>query len=264
MPASSLAILMPVYNEAPTLERAIDRIRAEAPPFGLERTIIAVDDGSNDASGELLRELAERYSDVTALKHPANLGKGAAIATALAHADTDIMLIHDADLEYDPRDHHQLLEPIVSGRADAVIGSRFRGGTTHRVLYYWHSIANRIVTTLSNAMTNLNLSDIECCSKAMTREVAERLVIQERGFGVEPELVAKIARLRLEGGRRPRVYEAPVSYAGRTYEEGKKIRGRDGLEAIWCILRYALGPHTAPTNARAEAQKNQENREDEP
>lgn len=232
---------MPVYNEAATVEKAVERLRQTPAPHGLERTIIAVDDGSTDGSGDILAGLAGAHDDVVVLAHAQNMGKGAAVRTALDSATGDIILIHDADLEYDPADHEAVLEPIVSGRADAVIGSRFGGGTPHRVLYYWHSIANRCITQLCNAMTNLNLSDIECCTKAFTREVADRLSLRESGFGVEPELIVKIARMRLENGRAARVYEVPVSYAGRTYEDGKKIGARDGLEAIWCILKYGLG-----------------------
>jgi len=248
MIASSLTILIPVFNEAPTVARAIERILDMPPPHDLERKIIAVDDGSTDGSGEILKKIAENHEEVTVLAHERNKGKGAALRMALVHvneqANADlggVVLIHDADLEYDPADHKRLLEPIINGRADAVVGSRFRGGTSHRVLYYWHSVANRIVTTLCNAVTNLNLSDIECCNKAFTGEVAQRLKIQENRFGVEPELVAKLSRLQLDGGKPVRVYEVPVSYAGRTYEEGKKIGARDGLWAVWCIVKYGVG-----------------------
>ncbi len=244
---STLCVIVPVFNEADTVREAIGRLRRVPAPAELSRRIIAVDDGSTDGSGEALRELAEGSDDLTVLSHGRNLGKGAAVRTGLERAECDIVLIHDGDLEYDPRDHGSVLAPILEGRADAVIGSRFRGGTAHRVLYFWHSIANRGLTLLSNALTDLNLSDIECCTKAFTREVARGLDIRERGFGVEPEIVAKLARMRLgseegQGGRRLRVYEAPVSYAGRTFAEGKKIRWSDGLWAAWCIVRYGVGP----------------------
>ncbi len=244
---SSLTVIVPVFNEAATLREAIERLRAAPIPGGLERRFIAVDDGSTDGSAEMLAELARQGDDLTVVRHPRNMGKGSAIRTGIERSEGDLLLIHDADLEYDPRDHGAVLMPLLEGRADAVIGSRFRGGTTHRTLYFWHSVANRALTLLSNAITNLNLSDIECCVKACTREVAERLEIQEPGFGVEPEIVAKLSRMRLDEPdgrwRRPRIYEVAVSYAGRTYAEGKKIRWTDGLWAAWCIVRYGLGPY---------------------
>jgi len=251
---TTLAILMPVYNEAGTVEQAIERLRSTAPPEGVMRRIVCVDDGSTDGSADLLRSLEARHEDIKLLKHPRNLGKGAALRTAIEHAreSADVLLIHDADMEYDPADHARVLEPILEGRADAVVGSRFRGGTTHRVLYYWHSIANRVVTHFSNAFTNLNLSDIECCFKAFTHEVAKQIQIEEPGFGVEPELVAKVARVRIDG-RSARIYEVPVTYAGRTYEEGKKIGASDGLWALWCIVKYGLGSHDSSVASAGEA-----------
>lgn len=239
----SLAVLVPVFNEAPTVGRAVERLLAASERLPLRTRVIAVDDGSTDGSGSLLDTIASSEPRLTALRHLSNRGKGAALRTALAAAgDADIVLIHDADLEYDPDDHGAVLAPILDGRADAVIGSRFRGGTAHRVLYYWHSVANRLITAFSNALTNLNLSDIECCTKAFTRVVAERLHLTEEGFGVEPEIVAKLARMRLpdpgRGERSARVYEVPVSYAGRTYAEGKKIGFADGVRALWCIVKY--------------------------
>lgn len=241
-----LTVIIPVFNEAATLSKAIARLRAAPVPEGWERRIIAVDDGSSDGSAAMLEELAAEGADLSVVRHPYNMGKGSALRSGLQHADGDVMLIHDADLEYDPRDHMDVLEPILEGRADAVIGSRFRGGTTHRVLYFWHSVANRGLSNFSNALTNLNLSDIECCTKAFTKDVASRLALRERGFGVEPEIIAKLARMRVDaegrGWRRLRIYEAAVSYSGRTYAEGKKIRWTDGLWAAWCIVRYSLGP----------------------
>jgi glycosyltransferase involved in cell wall biosynthesis len=214
--------------------------------------VVLVDDGSTDGSGKILDELA-RERGVRVLHQPANMGKGAAIRTGISHAlglGADAVLIHDADLEYDPADHASLLAPLLDGRADAVIGSRFIGHT-HRVLYYWHSVANSLITTMCNMVTNLNLTDVECCCKAFSRGALERMELRENRFGIEIELIAKVARVRLmtepqavgEGSpslRRARVYEVPVSYAGRTYEEGKKITWKDGLAALTCIVRYGV------------------------
>ena len=204
-----------------------------------------VDDGSSDSTPALVRALGSR-PDVIAHLHEHNQGKGAAVRTAwraALDAGADILLIHDADLEYDPADHADVLWPIVDTRADAVIGTRFLGAT-HRVLYYWHAVANHLITTASNMLTNLNLTDIECCTKALARRAAERITIEEDRFGLEPEIVGKLARLRLPGpdgvDYPARVYEVPVSYAGRTYAEGKKITWRDGVSALRCILKYGL------------------------
>lgn len=222
-----LSVIIPAYNEAPTVEALIERVGAEPTP----KEIIVVDDGSTDGTGDILRALEGR-GIVRVARHERNRGKGAALRTGVGLATGQIILIQDADLEYDPRDYARLIEPIVSGRADVVIGSRFAGGEPHRVLYYWHAVGNRMLTTLSNMLSNLNLTDMECCLKAFRREVLESIEIRERRFGVEPELVAKVAR----GGWR--VFEVGVSYAGRTYAEGKKIGWRDGLRAVWCIVRY--------------------------
>jgi len=239
-----LAVIMPVYNESALVERAIESLRGCPVPAGIERTIVAVDDGSTDGTGDILDRLDTRFDDLVVVHLKPNRGKGAAIragvdrAKQIGERGADFVLIHDADLEYDPADHARVLEPLMDGRADAVLGTRFLG-QTHRVLYYWHSIANRVVTTLSNMVTNLNLTDIECCTKAFTREVAERLRTQEDRFGIEPEMVARFARMRIDA-RPLRIFEVPVSYAGRTYAEGKKIRARDGVRAAWCIIRYGL------------------------
>lgn len=222
-----LSVIIPAYNEAPTVEVLIERVGTEPTP----KEIIVVDDGSTDGTGDILRALEGR-GIVRVARHERNRGKGAALRTGVGLATGQIILIQDADLEYDPRDYARLIEPIVSGRADVVIGSRFAGGEPHRVLYYWHAVGNRMLTTLSNMLSNLNLTDMECCLKAFRREVLESIEIRERRFGVEPELVAKVAR----GGWR--VFEVGVSYAGRTYAEGKKIGWRDGLRAVWCIVRY--------------------------
>ncbi|QOJ00307.1 MAG: glycosyltransferase family 2 protein [Phycisphaeraceae bacterium] len=246
-----LAVLIPVYNERDLIARAVQRLDHTPPPTlpdgtPLERRLIIVDDGSTDGTRDALESLRGR-ADVIIHHHPRNAGKGAAIRTALKAAlddGADLVLVHDADLEYDPRDHPALLAPILDDRADAVIGSRFLG-STHRVLYFWHAVANRFITLLSNVFTNLNLTDIECCLKAFSRPVAERLVLRENRFGVEPEIVARLARMRLvetHTPRRVRVFEVAVSYAGRTYADGKKIRWTDGLSALRCILRYNILP----------------------
>lgn len=251
-----LAIVIPVYNERTWVRAAVERLLATAEPTlparspfagGLERRVFLVDDGSIDGTGPIVQELAQ-LPGVAAIKHDRNQGKGAAIRTgfkAALDAGADVVLIHDADMEYDPADHADVLAPILDGRADMVVGSRFLG-QTHRVLYYWHSVANKVITTLCNMATNLNLTDIECCSKAFTRDALAKITIEENRFGVEPELIAKAASARLStktgaSDTRPlRIYEVPVSYAGRTFEEGKKITWRDGVSALRCILKYGL------------------------
>lgn len=253
-----LAVLMPVYNERSLLERAVDRLLAVPPPPDpgdpagrpLDRVLFVVDDGSTDGTTEIADQLGARPG-VVVIKHAQNKGKGAAIRSAheaaLAWRSAEgepiaVFLIHDADLEYDPADHAAVLTPILDGRADAVIGSRFLGAA-HRVLYYWHYVANRVITTFCNMLTNLNLSDIECCFKAWSRPVATQLTLEEERFGIEPEIVAKLSRMRLEegGSDRPlRIFEVGVTYAGRTYAEGKKIRWSDGVSALRCIISYTL------------------------
>lgn len=247
-----IGVIIPAYNERVLLPKLYDWLISTPPPVmpdgtACERFIVLVDDGSSDGTADVVRELGQR-DDVFACVHEQNAGKGAALKTGLARAiaeGADVVIVQDADLEYDPADHQPVLDPILKGQADAVIGSRFIG-QTHRVLYFWHYQANRLLTLLSNMLTNLNLSDMECCFKAMTREVAEQIEIKEPRFGVEPEVVAKLAKIRVPDDdvagrvRMLRIYEVAVSYAGRTYAEGKKIGWRDGVSALRCILRYNL------------------------
>lgn len=236
----TVSVVVPAYNEARRIEAAIAELDGARLPEPLAREIVIVDDGSTDGTIDILRRLAAARTDLKLVEHRFNQGKGAAIRTGLQSATGDVVIIHDADLEYDPRDHAEALAPILEGKADVVIGSRFIG-SAHRVLYYWHYVANTVITRYSNMLSNLNLTDIECCTKAFTREVIQKLSIEENRFGVEPELVAKVARLRLGAdNRRARVYEVAVSYAGRTYAEGKKIGWKDGVRALWAITKYSI------------------------
>lgn len=232
-----LSVVIPVYNEAATIATLVQLVQ-EVP---LEKEVILVNDASSDGTAAELERLAKAYGNVRVFHHERNQGKGAALRTGFKHASGDVVIIQDADLEYDPQEYPKLLEPILDGRADVVFGSRFIGGAEHRVLYYWHSVGNHMLTTLSNMFTNLNLTDMEVCYKLFRREVLDHLTIEEDRFGFEPEITAKVARLRLNG-RRLRIYEVGISYSGRTYEEGKKIGWKDGVRAIWCILKYNLRP----------------------
>lgn len=224
-----ISVVIPVYNESSTIDEIIDRVRK----VRIADEIVIVDDASIDGTGELLRARADEV-DLVLLRHDENLGKGAALRTAFGRVSGDIVLIQDADLEYDPRDYPRLLQPILEGKADVVFGSRFVGSESHRVLYFWHYVGNRILTLLSNCFTNLNLTDMETCYKVFRREVLEQIEIEEHRFGFEPEITAKVARLRCP------VYEIGISYSGRTYAEGKKIGWKDGVRAFWCILKYNL------------------------
>ena len=230
-----VSVVIPVFNEMRTLEQVIKRVQA----VPVEKEIILVDDYSNDGSRELVQSLGEQ-PNVRAVLHEYNQGKGAALRSGFAAAAGDVVLIQDADLEYDPNDYPKLLGPIVENDADVVYGSRFAGGETHRVLYFWHSVGNRFLTLLSNMMTNLNLTDMEVCYKVFRREIIQSIDLKENRFGFEPEVTARLARFRKPDGSRLKIFEVGISYAGRTYDEGKKIGWRDGVRAIWCIIRYNL------------------------
>jgi glycosyltransferase involved in cell wall biosynthesis len=230
----TLSIVIPVYNERQTIETLTAKVAAAPCPVA-ERQIVLVDDCSTDGTRDVLRELATRNPSWTVCFHEKNRGKGAALRTGFAAATGDILLIQDADLEYDPSDYPALLKPILDGHADVVFGSRFIGGGAHRVVYFWHSVGNRLLTLLSNMFTDLNLTDMEVCYKVFRREILQGLRLREDRFGFEPEFTARVAR-----GKRWRIYEVPVSYYGRTYAEGKKIGWRDGLRALWCVIRYSL------------------------
>lgn len=225
-----LSVIIPVYNECDTIELILKRV--EAAPY--EKEIILVDDASIDGTGEILQRLSRHNKDqIRLFVHPRNRGKGAAIRTAIPSVTGDIVIIQDADLEYDPQDYPRLLQPILEGHADVVFGNRFHGGT-HRVLYFWHSIGNRLLTTLCNIVTNLNLSDMEVGYKVFRAEVLQHLCLMSDRFGIEPELTVKVAKLGC------RIYEVPIAYHGRTYAEGKKIGWKDGIAAIYYILRFRL------------------------
>jgi len=234
-----VSVLVPVFNEERTVATLLDRVvRAPYPPRVTAVELVAVDDCSRDRTAELLSAY-KVPSDagvplaLLRLRHEVNQGKGAALRTGLAAATGDVIIIQDADLEYDPRDYPALLGPILDGHADVVYGSRFLSGP-HRVLFFWHFLGNRFLTTLSNMLTDLNLSDMETCYKVFSAEVRNRLKVTSSRFGFEPEFTARVARMGV------RIYEVPISYHGRTYAEGKKIGWKDGFEAIWCILKFNL------------------------
>jgi glycosyltransferase involved in cell wall biosynthesis len=224
-----LAVVMPVYNEAATVAGVIKTVLAQRPV----QQLVIVDDASSDGTWDKLQPLAQTEPRIKLVRHEVNQGKGAALRTGLAHATSPVVIIQDADLEYDPSEYFRLLTPILSGKADVVFGSRFLGSPSgHRVLYYWHSVGNKILTTFSNMATGVNLTDMEVCYKTFRREIIQKIKIEEDRFGFEPEITAKVARLKV------RIFEVAISYSGRTYAEGKKIGWRDGFHALWCIFKY--------------------------
>jgi glycosyltransferase involved in cell wall biosynthesis len=230
-----LSVVVPVYNEVRTVEQLLEKVR-EVP---LQLEVIVVDDGSTDGTRELLPRLEGGLID-TLVMHEHNRGKGAALRTGFQHATGDVVVVQDADMEYNPREFPMLLQPILAGKADAVYGSRFLGGP-HRVLFFWHSVGNRVLTLLSNMFTDVNLTDMETCYKMIRRELLHTLPLSANRFGIEPELTARLAQARAK------IYELPISYDGRSYEEGKKIGWKDGVSALWSIFRYnVLGPKARP------------------
>jgi len=243
-----LSVVMPVYNERTTLTEVVRKVLAV--PMQIE--LICVDDGSQDGSREILAELHAAYPQIRVVLQPHNMGKGAALRRGIQEATGDYVIIQDADLEYDPAEYPLMIEPLVQGKADVVFGSRFLGSAPHRVLYFWHSVGNRALTLLSNCLTNINLSDMETCYKVFRREVIQAIPIEENRFGFEPEITVKVARRQL------RIYEVGISYWGRTYEEGKKIGWKDGVRALYCLLKYSIkeprvktAPQAVPSTGRS-------------
>jgi hypothetical protein len=228
--APCLSVVMPVYNEEATVAKVIQNVLAQRPV----QELIVVDDCSKDGTWRVLQGLERQDKRLRLIRHDVNQGKGAALRTGFRHASAPVVIVQDADFEYNPAEYYLVLSPILTGKADVVFGSRFIGSGAHRVLYYWHSVGNKFLTTLSNMSTNLNLTDMETCYKTFRREVIEKINIEENRFGFEPEITAKVSKLKL------RVYEVAISYHGRTYEEGKKINWRDGISALRCILKYNL------------------------
>ena len=229
-----LSIVIPVYNEVGTISNIVEVVEAVSLPEGVsERQIVLVDDYSTDGTREILRGMENRH---TVIYHQENGGKGSALQSGFAAATGDVVIVQDADLEYDPREYGKLLDPILAGQADVVYGSRFAGGESHRILYYWHSLGNKALTWISNMLSDLNLSDMETCYKVFRKAILDRLSLREKRFGIEPEITAKVAELAREEG--VRIYEVGISYHGRTYAEGKKIGLKDAFRALYCIIKY--------------------------
>lgn len=234
---STLSIVIPAYNEGATIHHILNKVKSVQLIGGLQKEVIIVNDCSKDNTEEAIIAYKNANPDlpISYYKHEVNKGKGAALHTGIKMAKGEYVIIQDADLEYDPNEFNLLLQPVIDGFADVVYGSRFMGGNPHRILFFWHSIGNKMLTTMSNMLTNLNLTDMETCYKLCRREVIQSLDLKERRFGFEPEVTAKLSRIP-----KVRIYEVGISYYGRTYEEGKKIGWKDGFRAIWCILKYNI------------------------